>query len=91
MITAMLPIFNTLRIIDLGSMIAKTNIIKATILTIARIILIITISYEEKNVIFVAKKVVALTSIQMMSNRSQKNFKDKTENFVEIKVNITYL
>ena len=36
---------------------------------------------------FVAKKVVALISIQTMSNERQKNFGDKTENSAEIKAN----
>lgn len=36
------------------------------------------------------KKVVTLISIQIMSNKRQKNFRDKTENFVEIKTNTIY-
>lgn len=49
-------------------MIAEINITKATILTIAIIIITITTSNEKKSVKFVAKKIIAQTSIQMMSN-----------------------
>ena len=47
------------------------------------------ISHGKKSVMFVAKKVVALISIQTMSNKRQKNFEDETKNFVEIKANTT--
>ena len=40
------------------------------------------VSHGEESVMFVAKKVVALISIQTMSNRRQKNFGDETKNFV---------
>lgn len=36
---------------------------------------------------FVAKKIVALISIQTMSNERQKKFRDETENSAEVKVN----
>lgn len=71
-------------------MIAKINTIKATILTIAITITTIIVNYREESVIFVIKKIVTLANIQMMSNRRQKNFGEKTENFMEIKVNITH-
>lgn len=45
------------------------------------------VGHKEKNVIFVAKKVVILTSIWIMSSRKQKNFSNKTKNFAEIKAN----
>ena len=44
-------------------------------------------NYGEKSVMFVAKKIIALISIQTMNNKRQKNFEDKTENIVEIKAN----
>lgn len=59
----MLPIFSTLRIMNLGGIILRINIIKAIILIIAIIIIIMTISHKEKSVIFVAKRVVTQTSI----------------------------
>ena len=48
------------------------------------------ISYEEESVMFVAKKVITLMNIQIMNNRKQKNFGDKTENSAEIKANIMH-
>ena len=48
------------------------------------------VSHEKKNVMFVAKKIVALIDIQTINNGKQKNFRDKIENSVEIKANITY-
>lgn len=63
------------------------NTTRATILIIAIITIKMAASHREKSVIFVAKEVVALISIQTMRNRRQKNFRDKTENFVEIKAN----
>ena len=83
----MLPIFNTLQIVHLGGIIVVINTIKVTIFTIVTIITTIAIRYIEKSVRIVVKKVVALISIQTMSNRRQKNFGDKTKNFVEIKAN----
>lgn len=71
-------------------MITEINIIRATILTIATIITTIVLSYREKSVIFGEKKVVALISIQIMSNGRQKNFGNKIENSLEIKENITH-
>lgn len=59
------------------------NITKATIFIIA-------INYENKIVIFVTKKVIALTNIQKMSNKRKKNSKDKTKNFREININIIH-
>ena len=81
----MLPILSILQIVDLGDMIAETNTTRATILTIAKITTIMTLSHGEESVMFIEKRAVALISIQMMSNGRQKNFGDKTENFVEIK------
>lgn len=85
-----MPIFNTLQIVNLGKIIAVINITRATILTIALIIIIIVVSHKKKSVIFVAKKVVTLISIQTINNGKQNNFEEKTENFIEIKANITY-
>ena len=59
----MLLIFNILWIINLGNIIAKINIIRTIILKIAITITILAISLKKENVIFVAKKVVTLTSI----------------------------
>lgn len=66
------------------------NITKTILFTIAIIVIIIAVSYIKKSIIFVIKKVIALISIQTMSNKRQKNFRDKTENFVEIRANITH-
>lgn len=63
------------------------NIKKGTLFIITIIITIIAISHKEKSVIFVIKKVVALISIQIISNGISKNFGIKTENFLEIKTN----
>lgn len=82
-----LPIFSTLRIVNLGDIIIEINIIKVVILTIIIITLTIAINHEEESIIFVAEKVSTLASIQMMSNGRQKNFGDETENFVEIRAN----
>lgn len=57
-------------------------------LTLTTIIIIIAISYKKENVMFVAKKIIALISIQKMSNRKQKSFRGKTKNLTEIKPNI---
>lgn len=43
------------------------------------------VDHKEKNVIFMIKKIVVLTSIWMISSRKQKNFANKTENSIEIK------
>lgn len=86
----MLPIFTTLWIFNLGSMIMEANIIRVIILTITITATIMAINHGEKSVIFVNKKVIALIIIQTMSYRRQKNFENKTENFVEIKANIIY-
>lgn len=67
------------------------NTIKAIIiLTIATIIIIMAIGYKEKNVIYVIKKVITLTNIQIITNKRQKNFGNKTKNFKKIKTNTTY-
>ena len=71
-------------------MIAVINKTRGTIFTIATITTTIAISHGKESVMFVAKKVAALISIETMSNGRQKNFGDKTENFVEIKVNTTH-
>lgn len=63
MITATLLIFSTLQIFDFVKMIVVINKTRATILTITIIITTMAISYGEKNVIFVAKKIVVLTTI----------------------------
>ena len=89
MITVTLPIFSTLRIVDLGDIIVEINTIKTTILTIATTTTTMVVSHGEESVIFVVKKVVALANIQIMSNGRQKNFGDETENSAEIKANIT--
>lgn len=65
----MLPILSTLRIVNLGDIIVKTNIIKVTIFIIATTTTTIAINHGKKSAIFIKKKVVALISIQMMSNR----------------------
>lgn len=90
MTTVMLPILSTLRIIDLGRMIAETNTIRVTILIIATITTIIVINHGEKSVIFLTRKIFALINISMMSNRRQKNFRDKTENSAKINANIMH-
>ena len=66
------------------------NTTRPTIFRIATITIIMAVSHRKKSVIFVAKKVVALISIQTMSNGRQKNFGDETENFVEIREDITH-
>lgn len=71
-------------------MTVKTNTTRAVIFIIAKIAKRMAVSLREKSVLFVAKKIISLISIQMITNRSRKNSKDKTENSVEIKTNITY-
>lgn len=39
---------------------------------------------------FVAKKIVTLTRIQMINNKKQRNFEKENKNFMQINVNITY-
>lgn len=51
------------------------NITKITIFTIAIIITIMAISHREEGVMFVAKKLVTLKSIQILSNKKQKNWR----------------
>ena len=36
---------------------------------------------------FVTKKIITLTTFQMMSNKKQKNFRDKTKTFLDINAN----
>ena len=48
------------------------------------------VGHEEENVMFIVRKIVALTSTQMINNKRPKNFGNKTENFLEIKANITH-
>ncbi len=86
----MLPILSTLRIVDLGGMIVEINTTRATILTIATTTTTMAVNHGEESVMFVAKKVIALISIQTMSNKRQKNFGDETENSAEIKANTTH-
>lgn len=45
------------------------------------------VNHEKESIIFMAKKIIALIDIQIMNNREQKKFEDKTENFAEIKAN----
>lgn len=90
MITAILLIFSILWIVDLGGMIIEINISKAIILAIATTEILMISSYEEKSVMFVVKKIITQTSIQMMSNGRQKNFRDKIKDFTEIKTNTTH-
>ena len=71
----------------MDDIIAETNTTKAIILIIAITITTIAVSHREKSVMFIEKKVIALISIQTMSNGRQKNFKDKTDNSAEIKAN----
>lgn len=59
----MLPIFNTLQIIDLGGITMKINTTKVAILIIAIIIIIIAINHRKDDVIFVAKKIIAQANI----------------------------
>ena len=89
MITITLLIFYTLRIVNLGNIIVKINIIRAIILTITTTKITMAISHGKESVMFVVKKVVALINIQIISNRRQKNFGDKIENSAKIKPNIT--
>ena len=83
----MVPILSTLQIVNLSKIIAIISTTRVTILTIAIITTTMAVSHEKKSIMFVAKKVVVLLNIQIMSNIRQKNFKDKTENFVEITAN----
>lgn len=48
------------------------------------------IIHKKENIMFVIKKIVALISISIMSNRKQKNSGDKIKNFVEINLNTTH-
>lgn len=64
-----MPIFSTLRIFNLGNRTAEINTTKIVILTITTIITIMVVKHGEESVICVVKKIVALASIQMMSNR----------------------
>lgn len=59
----MLPIFSTLRMVNLSDMIIEINITKTTIFTIIITITTIAVSHREESVIFVAKKIVALINI----------------------------
>lgn len=83
------PIFNTSQIINLVDMMVMINKIKVTILIITKTI-IIAINHRKTSVIFVIKKIIALISIQKISNKRQKNFRDKIGNFAEIKANIIH-
>lgn len=83
-------IFDTLRIVNFGKITIVINIIRLIILIIAIIITIMNIDYKEKNTIFIVKKVVVTTSIWIISYGKQKNFANKTKNFVAIKANITH-
>ncbi len=62
-------------------------ITRATILTITTLTTTTAVNHGEESVMFVAKKVVALISIQTISNKRQKNFGDKTNISAEIKAN----
>lgn len=73
------------------SIIAEKNITKATIFRVAIRSTTITISHRETSVIFVTKKIITLISIQIMSNKKQKNIGDETEIFVKIISNITHV
>lgn len=59
-------------------MIVMINTIKVTILIIAIITTTMAISNKEKSVMFLAKKVIALISIQTISNKRQ-NIKPSTQ------------
>ena len=59
----MLLILSTLRIVDLGDMIAEINTIKVILLTITTTITIMAVSHGEERVMFMKKRVVALVSI----------------------------
>lgn len=48
------------------------------------------VNHREKNVIFMAKKFVALISIKILSSRRQKSFEGKTKNFAKIIANIMH-
>ena len=58
-----MPIFSTLRIINLDIIIAIFNIIRAIIPTITIITIIITINYREEIIMFVIKKLIILINI----------------------------
>lgn len=83
------PIFNTSQIVNLVDMMVVINTIKIIILIITKTI-IIAVNYRKTSVMFVTKKIIALISIQKMSNKRQKNFRDKIGNFAEIKANIIH-
>lgn len=65
----------------------EINTRRATIFIITKTIITITIRYGEKNFMFIAKKVVTLANIHIISNGKQKNFGDKMG---EIGVNTIY-
>lgn len=58
-------------------MIIVINTTKTIIFQIVEIIIRIVINHEEKNVIFVAKKVVVLIKIQNMSKKNKRILKTK--------------
>ena len=68
----------------------EINTTRATILTITITTTTTAVNHEEESIMFVAKKVVALISIQTMSNKKHKNYRDKTENSAKIKINTTH-
>lgn len=85
----MLSIFSILWIVNLDGRIMVINTTRVIIFIIIIIITIMAKSHK-KSVLFMIKKIVALISIESMSNRKKKNFRDKTENFIKIKTNIIY-
>lgn len=74
----------------MGSITAKINTTKAVILIIAIIIITIVVNHGNGIVMFVTKKVIVLTNIQMINNKRQKNSGDESEYSVKIKVNIMH-
>lgn len=59
-------------------MIVEIYITRATIIIIVITTSIMAVNHGEKNVMFVAKKVVALINIKTMSNKKQKTFETKS-------------
>lgn len=86
----MLVILNILWTNNFRNIIMKIYITKAKILTITTITITIVVSHGKRTIIFIVKKIVPLITIQIMSNKKQKTFKDKIMKSIMIKVNIIY-
>lgn len=74
----------------MGGIIVKTNIISLTIFIVVTTIIIIAVNPGKKNVIFVEKKNCYSNKHSDNKQWKVKNFGDKIENSVKIKVNIMH-